>query len=308
MRGFINISNKTGINSVKKPSNWWINLIFVMASICCIAPFVMVVVISFSSEKSVIRNGYAFIPEEWSLSAYRYLLAKPDNIVRAYGVTIFTMVVGTIVSLIFGSMVAYVISRKDYPYKKILTFYMYFTMLFSGGLAPSYVMYVNTFHIKNTIWALLIPNMLLSAWNIILMRTYFSANIPESLVESAYMDGAGEMTIYSRIVLPLAKPILSSIGFMTALGYWNSWFNCSVYVTNNKLYSLSYLMTKALMDIQQLKALTEIPAEMKAMLGQMPSETVRMAMAVVGAGPMILAFPFFQKYFVKGLVVGSVKG
>ena len=308
MRGFINISNKTGINSVKKPSNWWINLIFVMASICCIAPFVMVVVISFSSEKSVIRNGYAFIPEEWSLSAYRYLLAKPDNIVRAYGVTIFTMVVGTIVSLIFGSMVAYVISRKDYPYKKILTFYMYFTMLFSGGLTPSYVMYVNTFHIKNTIWALLIPNMLLSAWNIILMRTYFSANIPESLVESAYMDGAGEMTIYSRIVLPLAKPILSSIGFMTALGYWNSWFNCSVYVTNNKLYSLNYLMTKALMDIQQLKALTEIPAEMKAMLGQMPSETVRMAMAVVGAGPMILAFPFFQKYFVKGLVVGSVKG
>lgn len=304
----VTVNRKTEGGRVKRPSNWWIHMIMVFAALCCVIPFVLVIVISFTSERSILKNGYGFVPEEWSLAAYKYVFVNPETVLKAYGITIFTTVVGTLVGLFIGSMFAYVISRKDYPYKKILTFYIFFTMLFNGGLVPTYVMYVNSLHIRNTLWALLIPNMLLGGWNLLMMRTYFGANIPDSLIESAYLDGAGEFTIYLRIVLPLSKPVLSAIGFMSALGYWNSWFNSMVYITDQDLYSLSYLMTKTLMDIQSLKAAIELPLEMRAAIGQMPSETVRMAMAVIGVGPMFAVFPFFQKYFVKGLTVGAVKG
>ena len=309
MKKYLEIKSRKAMGvRVKRPSNWWIHVIMVLAAVCCIMPFVLVVIISLTSEQSIMKYGYSFVPKEWSLSAYKYLFSKPDAIIRAYGITIFTTLVGTVVGIFLSSMLGYVISRKDYPYKRGITFFIFFTMLFNGGLVPTYVMYTNYFHIRNTIWALLIPGMLLSGWNIFMMRTYFSSNIPDSLVESAYLDGAGDFRIYISIILPLSKPVLSALGFMQALGYWNSWYNSMIYINDSKRYSLSYLMTKALLDIQNLKAAVEMPAEMLAALGEMPSETVRMAMAVVGIGPMFLVFPFFQKYFVKGLTVGAVKG
>lgn len=292
---------------VKKPSNWWIHVVLVILSIICVCPFVLVCIISFSSEDAILRYGYSFWPKEWSVRAYQYLFKNPVAIVRAYGITIFTTVVGTAVGLFLSSMLAYTISRKDYPYKRGVTFFVFFTMLFNGGLVPTYILYTQFFHFKNTIWALLIPGMLLSGWNILIMRTFFNSNIPDSLIESAYLDGAGDFTIFLKIVLPLSKPVLSAIGFMTALGYWNAWYNSMIYITDTKLYSLQYLMTKTLLDIQSLKASTELTSEMSKALGAMPSETVRMAMAVVGVGPMFFMFPFFRKYFTKGLTIGAVK-
>lgn len=299
-----------GLNTAGKSrfENLGIHLFMILASFCCVIPFVLIIIVSFSSETAVSLNGYSFFPEEWSLAAYKYIFASPITVVRGYGVTIFITVVGTLVGLIFSAMIAYALSKRDYPLKRALNFYVFFTMLFNAGLVPTYLVYVNVFHIKNTIWALLIPGMLVGAWNIMVMKSYFLGSIPESLTESAYLDGAGEYTTFFKIVLPLSKPILGAMGFMIALGYWNSWSNSMIYISDKKLYSLQYIMTKSLMDIQSLKSMTEMTSDMKAALGAMPSETVRMAMAVIGAGPMLVAFPFFQKYFVKGITVGSVKG
>ena len=299
-----------GLNTAGKSrfENLGIHLFLALVAFCCLIPFVLVLIVSLSSETAVSLNGYSFFPEEWSLDAYKYIFTNPTTVVRGYGVTIFVTLVGTITSLFLGSMIAYTMSKKDYPYRKALNFYVFFTMLINAGLVPTYMVYTSLFHIKNTIWALLLPGMLLSAWNIIIMRTYFTTSIPDALTESAYLDGAGEFTTFFKIVLPLSKPILGAVGFMVALAYWNNWYNSMVYISNKELYSLQYIMTKTLLDIQSLKSMTELTSEMKEALGAMPTETIRMAMAVVGAGPMLVAFPFFQKYFVKGITVGSVKG
>lgn len=292
----------------KKFANLGIHIFMSCMAFCCIVPFVLVLIVSLSSETAVSLNGYSFFPKEWSLDAYRYIFTNPMTVIRGYAVTIFVTVVGTLLSLILGSLLAYTMSKKDYPYKKILNFYVFFTMLINAGLVPTYMVYTNLFHIKNTILALLLPGALLSAWNVMILRTYFQTSIPDALVESAWLDGAGEFTTFIRIVLPLSKPILGAVGFMVALAYWNNWYNSMVYISDKNLYSLQYIMTKTLLDIQSLKSMTELTSEMKEALGAMPTETIRMAMAVVGAGPMLVAFPFFQKYFVKGITVGSVKG
>lgn len=292
----------------KKTANLWIHIIMIVASLCCVIPFVLVVIVSFSSETSIYANGYSFFPKEWSTAAYEYLFANPIKVVRAYGVTIFSTIIGTIINLIISTMLAYTLSRKDYPYRGVITFIVFFTMLFNAGLVPTYMVYTNTLNIKNTILAQLVPGLLVNAWNVMMIRTYFTTNIPDSLAESAYLDGANDFWIYIKIVLPLSTPILGAMGFRAALSYWNNWYNSMIYVTDEKLYSLQYLMTKSLLDIQALKAVTDLTPEMQEALGTMPTETVRMAMAVVGAGPMLVVFPFFQKYFVKGITVGAVKG
>lgn len=289
-------------------SNLWIHIIMMAGVFCCIMPFVLVTIISFTDEKSITRNGYSFFPEKWSASAYRYLFADSSSIVRAYGVTITVTIIGTLTSLFIGTMIAYTISRKDYPYRGILTFFVFFTMLFNGGLVPWYLVYSTIFHIKDTLFALIVPNMLLGGFNVLIMRTFFTNTVPVSLIESAYLDGASEFRIYAQIVLPLSLPVIAAIGFMTMLGYWNDWFNSLVYINNDKIVSLQYLMTKVLLNIQALKAQTELSSDMMKALGEMPSESVRMAMAVVGVGPMLFVFPFFQKYFISGLTIGAVKG
>lgn len=288
--------------------NWWIHLIMMAGSLCCILPLVLVVIVSFTDEQAIIQNGYSFFPEKWSLHAYKYLLADSSAVVKGYGVTIFVSAVGTISSLAICSLIAYAISRRDYPYRRIVSFLVFFTMLFNGGLVPWYMIY-STLGFVDSIWALIVPNLLLSGFNVMIMRSFFETSIPTSLYEAAYLDGASDFRIFSNIVLPLAKPVLATIGFMVLLSYWNNWYNSLVFMLDSDTVSIQYLMTKVLMNIQALRANQEhMTPEMLATLGQMPDESIRMAMAVVGAGPMLLVFPFFRKYLVSGMTFGAVKG
>ncbi len=298
-----NISNR-------KIKDSWIHAVMFIWMLMCILPFLLVVAVSFTDESALNIYGYRFIPKEFSLEAYKYLFKNPESIIRGYAITIFTCIVGTAIGIIMTSMMAYVLSRKDYPGRKILNIYTVITMLFNGGLVPWYLVYTNVFDFKDSILALLIPNMLVGGFNIIVMRTFFTNTVPDSIIESAYIDGAGEFLIYRKIILPLSLPVVAAISFMTVLGYWNNWYNSMVFINAPEMYSLQYLMTRAILNLQALKAAMQAggTAEQAAIIADMPSNSVRMAMAVVGTGPMVFLFPFAQKYFVQGLTVGAVKG
>ncbi|WP_256760735.1 carbohydrate ABC transporter permease [Cohnella sp. WQ 127256] len=284
-----------------------IHCFFVLACAACLIPLILVAIVSFSDEQSILANGYSFFPDKFSLDAYRYLLGDSQRLIHAYGISILVTVVGTLTSLLITSLLAYPLSRKDFPQRNLLAFFVFFTILFNGGLVPWYLVYTNLFHIKDTILALLVPNLLMSGFYILIMRTFFSNSIPGSIIESAQIDGAGEWRTFFRLVLPLSLPVLATIGLFTTLGYWNDWFNSLVFIYDNRLISLQYLMTKTLLSIQFLQSNTQNSNTGK-LLSEMPTETVRMAMAIIGIGPIVMAYPFFQKYLVKGLTVGAVKG
>lgn len=294
-------------NRIKHTSNWWIHLLMIIGVCLCLLPFLLVLIISISDEKTVLINGYQFFPKKFSLAAYRYLYLDKANIIRAYGITIVVTAVGTLVSLVICSMVSYVMSRKDYPLRNVLAFFIFFTMLFNGGLVPWYLVYTSIFHFKDTLLALIIPNLLLNGFDVLVMRTFFINSISPSLIESAYLDGAGEFRIYWQIIIPLSLPVLAAIGFIVMLTYWNDWYNSLIFIDKASLVNIQYLMTKVLLDLQFLQS-SDNTSAIDTVVASIPSETVRMAMAVVGVGPMLFAYPFFQKYFVKGLTIGAVKG
>jgi putative aldouronate transport system permease protein len=282
------------------------HIILVIASISCLIPFILLFVSSLTEESHLIKNGYTFFPSKLSFEAYSYLLNQADMITRAYGITIFTTVAGTSVSLIITSMLAYALSRREIPGNKIFAFLVVFTMLFNGGLVPTYIMYTKYFAIKNTIYALIIPRLLLSGFNVLLMRTYFMTNIPSALIESASIDGAGEFKIFYRIVLPLSLPIMATVGLMSGLAFWNDWFNGLIYLTDSKLFSLQVVLNQIITNIQFLA--TSDVGNRATNVGTLPSTSVRMAIAAISVIPVLVAYPFFQKYFVKGITIGAVKG
>lgn len=291
--------------------NAWIHILLFVCALACIIPFLLVLSISFTSENALALSGYSFWPTEFSMEAYQYLFRNPVSILRGYEITIFVSIVGTALSLMMTSLIAYVLSRKDYPYRKILSIYVLITMLFNGGLVPWYLTYTQVLNFKDSLLALLIPSMLVSGFNVIVMKTFFINTIPDGLIDAAQIDGAGEFQIYWKIILPLSLPVLAAIGFMTVLAYWNNWYNSMVFINDSSKFSLQYLMTRTLLNLQALKSAMmagNLSPDMMEMLADMPSNSVRMAMAVVGIGPMLFAFPFAQKYFVGGLTVGSVKG
>ena len=292
----------------KRGEDLWIHILMVAVTALCVLPFILIFIISISDEKTVLTEGYSFLPSKLSTAAYKYLLYDPESIVRAYSITIFVTLAGTVVSLFIGSMLAYAISRKDYPHRNAVSFYIFFTILFNGGLVPWYLVYSMGFHIRDTLLALIVPNLLLNGFYVLIMRSFFTNTVQPSLIESAYLDGAGEFRIYFSIILPLSLPMLAAIGLMTTLAYWNDWYNSLIFINNSKLLSLQYLMTRVLLNIQFLKSTSNISPEFARVIGQMPSETIRMAMAIVGIGPILLAYPFFQKYFIRGLTIGAVKG
>ncbi|RCX09911.1 putative aldouronate transport system permease protein [Anaerobacterium chartisolvens] len=283
------------------------HIILGLFSIACVLPFVLLIIASFTDELVIGTNGYSFFPEKFSLTAYMYLWAKGAEIGRAYFISVFITVVGTLSSLAISAMLSYPLSRRDLPHRKILNFYVVFTMLFNGGLVPTYLVYTQYFHIKNTIWALLIPTLLLNGFTVMLMRTFFSTNIPSALLESAKIDGAGEIKTFMMIVIPMSLPILATIGLLSALMYWNDWFNGLIYLTDQKLYSLQNVLNRIMIDIQFLQT-TNTGNQSGLSTTNLPAETVRMAMAAVGVVPILCAYPFFQKYFVKGIALGAVKG
>jgi putative aldouronate transport system permease protein len=286
------------------------NIVLTCLSAFAVLPFILLVIASFTDNNTAIANGYSFFPEKWSVEAYAYLAREWATIGRAYFVTFGVTIAGTALSLLVTTMLAYALAREGLPGRGIMMVYIVFTMLFNGGLVSTYFIYNNVFHIRDTIWALIVPGLLMNAFNVILVKNYFQNNIPPALVESATIDGAGELRIFVAIVMPLSLPILATVGLLTAIMYWNDWTNGLYYLTARNgahLYSIQNLLNKMNENIAFL-------ANNSSLIGgsvstaTLPSNIIRMAIAVIGVVPILVAYPFFQKYFVKGITIGAVKG
>lgn len=281
-----------------------VHAIFIVLAALCVIPFLLLFMSSISSESSIVNNGYSFWPKEFSLEAYTYLWSQKLAMFNSYGITIMITVIGTFVGLLISALLAYPLSRQDLPIRGTLSFLVFFTLLFNGGLVPTYLIYTEVFHMKNTLMALIVPGLLTNGFFILLIRTFFANSIPVQIIESAYIDGASEFKIFYRMVLPLSLPILATIGLMLTINYWNDWFNGLIYITEPRLFSIQNLLNRMLSNIQFLQQ-NNLGGQNMAV--NLPMNGVRMAMAVVGILPLILIYPFFQKYFVKGLTIGAVK-
>ncbi len=287
-----------------------LNTVMIFLSLLCFVPILLIYITSFTSERAITHNGFSLFPEAWSISAYEMLFDESlDRIVSSYGNTLFLTVVGTAVGLLIMTMYAYAVARKEFTFRNILTFYAYFTMLFSGGLVASYIVNTNIYGLRNTIWVLLLPG-LCSAYNVIVLRTFFSNAGTESLIEAAKIDGAGEFRIYAQIILPISKPALATIGLFLAIAYFSSWFNVMLYIDDPDLKTIQYMLQSTMKDIQNLRDNPELAySEEGTMLAEeLPTESAKMALTVISMTPVLLFYPFFQKYFVKGLTLGAVKG
>lgn len=281
-----------------------LHAVFIVLVLMYIIPFILVISISFSDETSLIRNGYSLIPHVFSLEAYKMVFNNPAQIFQSYKVTIIFTVTVTALSVLVMGVMAYPLSRPNFRFRGPLSFYVLFTMLFSGGMVPTYLLIVKYLHMDNTIWVYILPG-LVSAYNLIIIRTNYRS-LPEELIEAAKMDGATELYICFKIVMPLCKPVLASVGFLFFVAKWNDWNTALLYITDPRLYSLQYLLQKILNEAEFLKQLAESG---ELMGGEVfPSESYRYAMALVAAGPVLCVFPFFQKYFAKGMTLGGVKG
>lgn len=271
----------------------------------CLLPFYLIIIGSFTKESTIITEGYSLILriKDFSLEAYKMALKNPDSIIHAYGVTIFVTVVGTILSIIMTTMTGYVLSRPDFPWRNGISFFFFFTTLFSGGLVPWYLLCTTYLNFTNHIYALIIPG-LFSVWNMIIAKS-FMKGIPFELTEAAKMDGAGDFFIYCRIILPMAKPLIATLTLFIALAYWNDWYNCMLFMSTGENWNLQYTLQNILNSSEALK---KIAAQTGMQIGQMPSEGLKLAMTVIATGPIVLLYPFLQKYFVKGLTLGAVKG
>lgn len=285
---------------------WFAHTIMILFSLACVLPFFLLIISSITDDQTIVAEGYSFFPSKLSFSAYNYLWTQSSQIFRAYGITVLVTFIGTTASLLITSLLAYPLSRRDLPGRIALSFIVFFTLLFNGGLVPTYMVYTQVFDVKDTIFALLIPWLLMNGFNVMLMRTFFATTIPGALLEAANMDGAGELTMYIRIILPLSLPILATVGMFQGLAYWNDWNNGLVFITDPKLFSLQNLLNRIMNDVQYLASNSNVNSGNA--LAQLPSETFRMAIAVIGIIPILALYPFFQKYFIKGMTIGAVKG
>ena len=291
----------------KDQKRWRIaaHIVMILMSLLAIMPFILLIIASFTDETVALLNGYSYFPEKLSLDAYKYIAENATTFVRAYGITIFVTVVGTLVSVILTALTAYVLSKKNLPGVKVMNFMVVFTMLFNGGLVATYISYVTIFNIKNTVFALLVPNLLMNAFMIMLVRNYFENSIPEEIYESARIDGASEMCIFIKLVLPLSVPILATVALMGGIAYWNDWQNSLYYIDDKSLYSIQAVLNSIKEGVAAIESLGNSAGVSAA---DLPTTTLRMAIAVVGILPILIIYPFFQKYFAKGLMAGAVKG
>lgn len=297
------VESKFKFNRITRKSNVILNVIFFLYVLCCIAPLLLVIIISLTDEKTIFANGYSFWPAKWSVDAYVYLTKGGGMIFHSYGVSIFVAVIGTVVSLLIMTLYAYPLTRSNFRHKGLFSFLAYFTMIFGGGLVPWVMVYRNLIPLEDTVWIMIVPY-LMNAWWVIILRTFMRQNIPESVIESAKIDGAGEFRTLFVIVLPLCKAGLATIGLFALLGYWNDWYLPLIFITNKENYNIQFLMYQMLSNIMFL---SQSPDAAQIAMG-IPSEGARMAIAVLSIGPIIFAYPFFQQYFIKGLTIGAVKG
>ncbi|XBG82196.1 carbohydrate ABC transporter permease [Enterococcus cecorum] len=299
---------KVEIRNFNPTANLIFNIIIALFALSCVLPFFFVVMISLTEEHSLAELGYRFWPKEFSTAAYSYIFVgqMSSKIFKAFGVTVLVTVLGTVVNSTMTSLYAYVISRSNFPFRKFFTIFALITMLFTPGMVATYLIVSNMLFLKDTIWALILP-MALGPFNILVMRTFFIKTVPDSIIESARMDGASELKIFMKIVLPLAVPGIATISLFVALGYWNDWFNALLYIQNDDLVPLQYLLMKIQSNLDFLAKNAGMGAQIQGGLVALPSESARMAIVVVSTLPIALTYPFFQKYFVGGLTIGGVK-
>lgn len=296
------------MNNKKKKNKWGqlcLNIFFIIVSLSYILPLILMISISVSSEAAITKYGYSLFPRDFGLDGYKAVLSNPKQLIDSYKVTIIYSVVATVLSMLIKALAAYPLSRSNYRLKKPVTMFMFFTMLFSGGMVPMYLLNTKYLHLNNTIWVYIVPG-LVAAWDIFIMRTFFQG-LPDGLVEAAKIDGASEVRIFFQMILPLSTPVLASLGFMYMIGKWNDWNTSMLYIQKNELFSLQYLLQRILREAEYLKSLAQ-SGTMVMSDQEPPTETMRYAMAILAAGPMMIVFPFFQKYFAAGLTIGSVKG
>ncbi|AZN41802.1 carbohydrate ABC transporter permease [Paenibacillus albus] len=297
------------INAISPSTNLIVTLFFIVYSCVCLLPVLLVIAASLSDENAITLHGYSLIPKVWSTSAYHYLMFDLHKILAGYGISIASTVIGSLSGMMITALYAYPLSRMDFDFRGFFSFFIFFTMVFGGGLVPTYLIYTNYFHLKDTLLALIIPGLLMNAFLVLTTRTFFQQTIHPSILESAQIDGAGEFRIFFGIVLPLSLPVMATIGLFYTLAYWNDWFNSLVYINNDNMVNLQYMMYRVMRNLQFLQSHAQSNTTVGAEeIAKMPNETVRMAMCIVGMGPIVLAYPFFQRYFVAGLTVGAVKG
>ncbi len=292
---------------VKKDTGFQIlaHVAMIIMGIMVVFPLALLIMSSITSEADIMKYGYSIFPRNFDFTSYKYIFGE-GSIFHSYFITIIVTLIGTLVSVVITTMISYTLTVPGLPGKGILSFYVLFTMLFSGGLVPSYMMWTSMFHVKNTLTALVVPFMLCNAFHIMITRTYFANNIPKEILESARIDGMTEFGIFFKIVLPLSTPIIATIGFMKALMYWNDWKNSLYFITDKEYVGIQALLNNMLTNVQYLSQSAD--ASSVAMETNIPTLGIRMAVAVVGMIPMAVLYPFFQKYYMKGLTVGAVKG
>lgn len=285
-------------------------IFYILAYVCvglmaliCIIPFIVLISGSFTSENFIRTQGYSLFINEFSTKAYELIFRNPITVFRAYGVSILITGVGTVLGTLLITMTAYVICRKDFKYRNHFSFFFYFTTLFNGGMVSTYIFYIQYLRLKDSLWALILPG-LFNVFYLLIMRSFVNT-IPPSLIEASKIDGAGEYRIFFQVVFPLLKPGLATVGLFMALGYWNDWYNAMLYINSNVKFPLQYMLYNLL---QQTQALARIASQSGISVADLPSNSLKMAMAIVATGPILLVYPFVQKYFVKGITVGSVKG
>lgn len=297
---------ETAVKKKRKiePATVIAHIVFIFLAICCILPMLLVLVISFSSSKSITEIGYTFFPMEWDLGAYQFIFKDPSALINSYLVTIFNTVVGSSLGLILSSMMAYALSRRVYRYRTVFSFIVFFTMIFNAGMIPQYYVYTNWYGLRDSLWAVILPG-LVGGWNVVLLRTFFY-DLPTEVLESGVVDGCSEFGLFWRIAMPMMKPALATVGLMMVLGYWNEWNRTMIYIDSSSKFDLQYMLYRLLKNAQEL--MKDIQAGVGVGGIDFVSDTVKMAMAILAAGPMMFVFPFFQKYFVRGISSGAVKG
>lgn len=293
---------------IKPSTNMVFNIVFILFSLACIIPFVFIVVVSFASESSIARYGYTLWPSQLSLAAYKFLFAQTSQLLDAYGVSIFITVTGTVLGLYFNSTMGYVLSRSSYRFNKFLTYMVLITMLFNGGMISYYLVVARFLNLTDNLLALILPPSV-TAFNIIILRTFFKQTIPDSVIESAKMDGAGQFRIFFQLVIPMSLPAFATIGLFLTFTYWNEWFNAMLFIDKGNLMPLQEFMMNVLSNVSFLQQnANSMGSSSMSLINSIPQQSAQMAIVVLSTLPIVCTYPFFQKYFVSGLTIGAVKG
>ena len=295
------------LNQIKPVTNALFNVMFVILSIVCVFPFIFVLMISVSSEESIRSIGYALIPQSFSSAAYEFLWNEKDMILQSLFVSIEVTVIGTVLGVVLTTTMGYVLSRPQFKLRGFLQWVVFIPMIFTGGMVANYVVTSNILHLNDTLWCLVLP-LAVSSWNVTISKTFFRQTIPDSIIESAKIDGASQLTIFARIVVPISKPVFATVALFLTFGYWNDWLQAALYISKDSLRALQPLLQTMMGQLDYLANNPTAGLSLQQYRNQMPSESVRMAIATIIVVPIACAYPFFQKYFISGLTVGAVKG